>query len=53
MAMESRCYHGGENRTRLRVLRITRQDLVALAAMCGLFALILIANVFVPKGLIL
>ena len=23
MAMESRCYHGGENRTRLRVLKIT------------------------------
>ena len=53
MAMESRCYHGGENRTRLRVLQITRHDLVALAAMCALFALIILANVFVPKGLIL
>jgi energy-coupling factor transport system permease protein len=26
MAMEARCYHGGEGRTRLRVLRFTRED---------------------------
>ncbi len=26
MAMEARCYHGGENRTRLRVLKVTRLD---------------------------
>ena len=26
MAMEARCYHGGEGRTRLRVLRFTRVD---------------------------
>ena len=30
MAMEARCYHGGEGRTRLRVLRYTRNDLWAL-----------------------
>ena len=41
MAMESRCYHGGENRTRLRVLKITRNDYLAAAAMAGLIALIL------------
>ena len=28
-AMECRCYHGGEGRTRLKVLRYTRLDLVA------------------------
>ena len=26
MAMEARCYHGGEGRTRLRVLRFTKED---------------------------
>lgn len=26
MAMEARCYHGGENRTRLRVLKVSRLD---------------------------
>jgi energy-coupling factor transport system permease protein len=31
MAMESRCYHGGEGRTRLRVLKLTRQDWIACA----------------------
>ena len=42
MAMESRCYHGGENRTRLRVLKITKNDFLAGAAVCGLIALILL-----------
>ena len=28
-AMECRCYHGGEGRTRLKVLRFTRLDLAA------------------------
>jgi energy-coupling factor transport system permease protein len=29
MAMEARCYHGGEGRTRMRVLRFTHNDLYA------------------------
>jgi len=37
-AMESRCYHGGEGRTRLRVLKITRNDWIALGAMLLLIA---------------
>nr|MBR4281019.1 energy-coupling factor transporter transmembrane protein EcfT [Clostridia bacterium] len=41
MAMESRCYHGGENRTRLRVLKITRNDWLAALAVAALIALIL------------
>ena len=44
MAMESRCYHGGENRTRLRVLKITKNDFLAGAAVCGLIALILLES---------
>ena len=42
MAMEARCYHGGENRTRLRVLKITRNDWIAAAGMAVLIALILL-----------
>ena len=37
MAMESRCYHGGEGRTRLRVLKTTRSDWIA----CGIVALLI------------
>ena len=33
MAMESRCYHGGDGRTRLRVLKITKNDWFACGAM--------------------
>lgn len=33
--MEARCYHGGEGRTRLRVLRYTQSDLWALLATVG------------------
>ncbi len=31
IAMECRCYHGGENRTRMRVLKSTKLDYIALA----------------------
>ena len=31
VAMESRCYHGGEGRTRMKVLRFARRDFAALA----------------------
>lgn len=38
MAMEARCYHGGEGRTRLRVLKITGKDYIACAAVAALIA---------------
>ena len=47
MAMESRCYHGGEGRTRLRVMKITRADWLACAAAAALIALILIVESFI------
>ena len=47
MAMESRCYHGGEGRTRLRVLKITRNDWLALGAM------VLLMGLLVLEGLLL
>lgn len=43
MAMESRCYHGGEGRTRMRELRFHARDLWAslllIAALAGIFVL--------------
>ena len=42
MAMESRCYHGGEGRTRLRVLKLTRNDGIACLVMLLLLALIIL-----------
>ena len=42
MAMESRCYHGGEGRTRLRVLKFTRNDGIALGCMLLLIGLIVV-----------
>jgi energy-coupling factor transport system permease protein len=38
LAMESRCYHGGEGRTRMRQLRCTRPDVLALCGCVLLFA---------------
>ncbi len=45
MAMEARCYHGGEGRTRLHVLKMARRDYIALAAGCVLVAVtVLLSN---------
>lgn len=37
MAMEARCYHGGEGRTHFHVLRFQRADFIALAVLCLLY----------------
>ena len=44
MAMESRCYHGSEGRTRMHVLRFSRRDGLAAAVTLGLIVLILLAQ---------
>lgn len=42
-AMECRCYHGGKGRTRLKVLKCTKRDFIALimtaALLCGIILL--------------
>ena len=45
MAMEARCYHGGEGRTRLRVLRFTREDGRAFLVSFGMLALLIVCTV--------
>ena len=46
MAMESRCYHGGEGRTRLRVLKIGRNDFIACGAVALLLVLVILEGIF-------
>ena len=47
MAMESRCYRGGEGRTRLRVLKLTRADLYASLVMAAFVGLIVVEGLLV------
>ncbi|NLG58507.1 MAG: energy-coupling factor transporter transmembrane protein EcfT [Clostridiales bacterium] len=42
MAMEARCYHGGEGRTRLHVLKIGKRDLIAFLVMAALYLALLL-----------
>ena len=53
MAMESRCYHGGENRTRLRVLKIGKNDWIACILVLLLIVVIIIVSHAFSKGLII
>lgn len=47
MAMESRCYRGGEGRTRLRVLKFTKNDLYACLIMAAFVGLIVLEGYLV------
>lgn len=48
MAMESRCYHGGEGRTKMRIIKFEKRDLYAFLIFSASFALILLAQHFMP-----
>ena len=50
MAMEARCYHGGEGRTRLHVLKLERRDWLALLLTALLIALIILEGRLIPAG---
>ena len=47
MAMEARCYHGGEGRTRLHVLKMQKNDYAALLLMALLIALVALEGLLV------
>ena len=49
MAMECRCYRGCDGRTRLKVLRCTRQDYIALAVCIVCFMVILSSRLVFPN----
>lgn len=44
MAMECRCYHGGEGRTRLKQLHIAPRDFASLFVICLFFAGVIVIN---------
>ena len=48
-AMECRCYRGGDGRTRLKVLRCTRQDYIDLAVCIVCFMVILSSRLVFPN----
>ncbi len=46
-AMECRCYHGGEGRTRYKEYSIEMRDIIAILIMLAVFALIITLNILV------
>jgi energy-coupling factor transport system permease protein len=44
--MECRCYHGGEGRTKLRLLRYRARDMLALLTVALFIAAIVAVNIF-------
>ena len=46
IAMESRCYHGGKGRTRMKQLIMKRRDYVALLMGFGFLALLIVMKKF-------
>jgi energy-coupling factor transport system permease protein len=50
MAMECRCYHGGEGRTRMKRLCIGRVDWFAMIGICLLCGGLILLNVFLPAA---
>ena len=45
-AMECRCYHGGEGRTKMKLLRYSRRDFVAFGVGAGLIVVVLVVTSF-------
>lgn len=48
MAMECRCYNGGNGRTRMKVLHYTKSDLFALIFSIVIFAGVIFCNIYFP-----
>ena len=48
LAMECRCYRGGDGRTRMKQLKLKGMDFSILAIVVGVFAGAIVLNIFVP-----
>lgn len=48
MAMECRCYRGGEGRTRMKQLTISKIDIVAIILFVFIFTAIILINIYLP-----
>ena len=49
MAMECRCYRGGEGRTKMKTVKLCARDYAALVAVIIFFALIFVMNSLMPR----
>lgn len=47
MAMEARCYRGGDHRTKMKPLKYKRRDAAAYGVLAGYFALCIVANMVI------
>ena len=45
VAMECRCYRGGNGRTRMKTLHITKKDIIAILASVVILAIVILLNV--------
>ena len=45
MAMEARCYRGGENRTRMKELKASKRDYIAIAFTCAMISIVIIVQI--------
>ena len=50
MAMECRCYRGGEGRTRMKQLHLASRDILSLVCMAAMVALLILLNFFIPAA---
>lgn len=50
VAMECRCYRGGDGRTRMTVLHLTAHDFISLGIFAVMIAAVILINRFLPYG---
>ena len=48
LAMECRCYHGGEGRTRMKQLHLSGRDIVACVVMAGCMTVVILLRIYLP-----
>lgn len=48
LAMECRCYRGGEGRTRMKQLKLTIIDFISLMVLALIFAAVICVNLYIP-----
>ena len=49
LAMESRCYRGGQGRTRLKILKIRRIDIATILGVILVFIGVIFCNIKIPR----
>lgn len=50
-AMECRCYHGGEGRTRMKIIHMTKRDVFSLVTVGLVISGVVLCNIMIPAAL--